>query len=247
MDEVIVIKIGGIAIENLSINELNQIYNWQKNNIKIVIVHGGGVIINQTLKDYNHKTKKIEGIRVTTSEDIPLIYDALIHKVGLGLTNHLKTYDINAFQVIDNLKHLSTSTFLDKDKFGYVGQIKKVNIQLLKNIMINNQIPVIASLSYSVNNEWFNINADYLATAIAQALKANQLILMTDVQGIMENKKLHEVLSIEQALEKINEGIIKDGMIPKVESAIQTIRSGVKKVLIGNNLDSGTIIRGEVE
>ncbi|MCC3754689.1 acetylglutamate kinase [Staphylococcus capitis] len=247
MNNVIVVKIGGIATENLNSKFLNQIVKWRKSNKQIIIVHGGGLKINQTLQDHNHTTHKINGIRITNKEDLPLIYHALVNKVGKHLINQLKTTNLHIIQPTDILKDIVKTEFLNKEMYGYVGKVKEINVNLLKTVSSNNAIPVLASLGVNDNNEWLNINADYLATSLAQTLKAEQLILITDVPGVIEDKCVVQSLTIQQAEDKIRNKIITGGMIPKVKSAIITIQSGVERVMIGNNLQTGTIIRGDIK
>ena len=103
-------------------------------------------------------------------------------------------------------------------------------------------LPVLASLGYSKDGELLNINADYLATAVAVALEAEKLVLMTDVKGVLENGVVLDSLTSTEFQEKIDQGIITGGMIPKIESAVNTVLAGVGEVLIGDNLVTGTSI-----
>lgn len=247
MKNIIVIKIGGIATENLNSEFIEQIVKWHEQNKQMIIVHGGGLVISQTLQEHNHTTHKINGIRITSKEDLPLIYHALVDKVGKHLIHQLKTTNLNIVQCTDILKDLVKAQFLNKDLYGYVGKVKEINIDILKTITSHNAIPVLASLGVNDKDEWLNINADYLATSLAITLKAEQLILMTDVPRVIENNSVIDTLTIQQAKDKIRDNIITGGMIPKVESAIHTVQSGVARVMINNNLKSGTIIRGDIK
>ena len=104
-------------------------------------------------------------------------------------------------------------------------------------------MPILASLGYTKSGQELNINADYLATAVASALKADRLILMTDVPGVLENKQVLDVLKVSDVQEKIDQEIISGGMIPKIQAAVETVLAGVGQVLIGDNLSTGTIIK----
>lgn len=130
--------------------------------------------------------------------------------------------------------------------YGSVGTSIQINPNYINALLNKNNIPVLASLGTHINGELININADHLATAIAISLKAQKLILMTDVKGVLENGKLINRLHISEVQTKIKENIITGGMIPKIESAVDTVKSGVKKVIIGDNLLTGTVIEGNI-
>ncbi|MEQ5989015.1 acetylglutamate kinase [Staphylococcus saccharolyticus] len=224
MNNIVVIKLGGIGTEKIDESFINQLKDWQNNGKKIVIVHCGGQVINNYLKASGHHTRKINGIRVTAKNDLPIIYNVLVNKVGYQLINRLKLSHLKTNQLKDNMKDLVTADFLNKELYGFVGNIKQIKVNLLQDILDSKQIPVIVSLGANNEGCWLNINADYLATSIAKAFNADQLILMTDVEGVLENRKLLKSLSIQQAQEKIKNNIITDGMIPKLESAVETIQ-----------------------
>ena len=121
--------------------------------------------------------------------------------------------------------------------------MSSIKSDILNQMIDYGMVPVMASLGYSKDGELLNINADYLATAVAEALSAEKLVLMTDVKGVLDNGQVLDYLSTSQIKEKIDSGVITGGMIPKIMSALQTVKSGVKEVLIGDNLLTGTIIK----
>lgn len=245
MKNIIVIKLGGIAIENLNDAFIQQIKAWHLENKKIIIVHGGGQVISNLLTKNNHSTIKIDGMRVTAKNDLPIIYDALINIVGHQLLERLKESNLEFFQFKEKIKELVSAEFLNKNIYGYVGKVKEINTMLLENILSRDIIPIITSLGVNEQGEYLNVNADHLATAIAKKLKVEKLVYMTDVPGVIEKDKTLATLTIKEAKTKIENKIITGGMIPKIESAIQTVESGVESILIANNLQKGTIIRGD--
>ncbi|MCG1061332.1 acetylglutamate kinase [Staphylococcus epidermidis] len=245
MKNIIVIKLGGIAIENLNDAFIQQIKAWHLENKKIIIVHGGGQVISDLLTKNNHSTIKIDGMRVTAKNDLPIIYDALINIVGHQLLVRLKESNLEFFQFKEKIKELVSAEFLNKNIYGYVGKVKEINTMLLENILSRDIIPIITSLGVNEQGEYLNVNADHLATAIAKKLKVEKLVYMTDVPGVIEKDKTLATLTIKEAKTKIENKIITGGMIPKIESAIQTVESGVESILIASNLQKGTIIRGD--
>ena len=245
MKNIIVIKLGGIAIENLNDAFIQQIKAWHLENKKIIIVHGVGQVISDLLTKNNHSTIKIDGMRVTAKNDLPIIYDALINIVGHQLLVRLKESNLEFFQFKEKIKELVSAEFLNKNIYGYVGKVKEINTMLLENILSRDIIPIITSLGVNEQGEYLNVNADHLATAIAKKLKVEKLVYMTDVPGVIEKDKTLATLTIKEAKTKIENKIITGGMIPKIESAIQTVESGVESILIANNLQKGTIIRGD--
>lgn len=245
MKNIIVIKLGGIAIENLYDAFIQQINAWHLENKKIIIVHGGGQVISNLLTKNNHSTIKIDGMRVTAKNDLPIIYDALINIVGHQLLERLKESNLEFFQFKEKIKELVSAEFLNKNIYGYVGKVKEINTMLLEKMLSRDIIPIITSLGVNEQGEYLNVNADHLATAIAKKLKVEKLVYMTDVPGVIEKDKTLATLTINEAKTKIENKIITGGMIPKIESAIQTLESGVESILIANNLQKGTIIRGD--
>lgn len=245
MKNIIVIKLGGIAIENLNDAFIQQINAWHLENKKIFIVHGGGQVISNLLTKNNHSTIKIDGMRVTAKNDLPIIYDALINIVGHQLLERLKESNLEFFQFKEKIKELVSAEFLNKNIYGYVGKVKEINTMLLEKMLSRDIIPIITSLGVNEQGEYLNVNADHLATAIAKKLKVEKLVYMTDVPGVIEKDKTLATLTINEAKTKIENKIITGGMIPKIESAIQTLESGVESILIANNLQKGTIIRGD--
>lgn len=244
MKQIIVIKMGGIAIKHLTEDTLIQIKHWIQQNYQIIIVHGGGNVIESLLIKAKHPTIKKDGLRVTAKEDLPIIKDALFNYIGKGLASDLKAVNLNVKQLREEQFLIIQADYLEYHQYGSVGKNIQVNVSAIQKYLNQNMIPVISSIGSHQDDDLININADHLATAIAIAMKAQKLILMTDVQGVIEHGTLIKRLNISDVQSKIDNRIITGGMIPKVESAVATIKAGVNEVIIGNNLLTGTIIEG---
>ncbi|WP_410531835.1 acetylglutamate kinase [Streptococcus salivarius] len=242
--EYIVIKIGGVASKQLTPEILAKLSEWQQAGQKVVIVHGGGFAINQLMEENHIPIHKVNGLRVTSQSDMALIIkEALVDIVGKNLAGELTTAGLPAYQVIDELPNLVHADFLDQETYGFVGEVKNITNQTLVTLLSQGKLPLIPSLGYSEQGDLLNINADYLARAVAISLGAKKLILMTDVKGVLENGQVLNHLNLVDVQEKIDSGVVTGGMIPKIQSAVQTVESGVEQVIIGDNLTDGTIIK----
>ena len=241
--EYIVIKIGGVASKQLTPEILTKLSEWQQVGQKVVIVHGGGFAINQLMEENHIPIHKVNGLRVTSQSDMALIKEALVDIVGKNLAGELTTAGLPAYQLVDELPALVHADFLDQETYGFVGEVKNIANQTLVALLAQGKIPLIPSLGYSEQGDLLNINADYLARAVAISLGAKKLILMTDVKGVLENGQILEHLNFVDVQKKIDSGVITGGMIPKIQSAVQTVQAGVEQVIIGDNLTDGTIIK----
>ena len=241
--EYIVIKIGGVASKQLTPEILAKLSEWQQAGQKVVIVHGGGFAINQLMEENHIPIHKVNGLRVTSQSDMTLIKEALVDIVGKNLAGQLTQAVLPAYQLVDELPDLVHADFLDQETYGFVGEVKNITNQTLVALLSQGKIPLIPSLGYSEQGDLLNINADYLARAVAISLGAKKLILMTDVKGVLENGQVLDHLNLVDVHKKIDSGVITGGMIPKIQSAVQTVQAGVEQVIIGDNLTDGTIIK----
>lgn len=242
MKDFIVIKIGGVAAQQLSIGFLSQIKDWQDAGKHLVIVHGGGFAINRLMEENKVSIKKVKGLRVTSQSDMKLVSQALLDIVGKDLSEKLTQSGLANLQLTSQLRQLIRADFLDKDTYGYVGEVTSIQRAPVLEVLNEGKIPLLASLGYSKEGDMLNINADYLATATAAALAAEKLILLTDVKGVLENGQVLPELTVDQIPKRIISGVITGGMIPKIESAAKTVELGVAQVLIGDGLTEGTLI-----
>lgn len=247
MKEIIVIKIGGVASQRLDAAFLNQVKTWKQEGKQLLIIHGGGFAINKLMKERHVPVTKIKGLRVTSLKDMQLVSQALLDIVGHDLTKKLNQSGVDSVQLRADLEKVVEAKFLDQATYGFVGQVSQIHIKHLRQMLADDMVPVLASLGYTTDGQMLNINADYLATAVAIALSANQLILMTDVKGVLENGAVLDSLSVQAVQDKIDQGVITGGMIPKIESAANTVLAGVGQVRIGDNLETGTVICKEAK
>ena len=156
----------------------------------------------------------------------------IVHGGGFAINqlmeeNHIPIHKVNGLRVT----------------YGFVGEVKNITNQTLVSLLSQGKLPLIPSLGYSEQGDLLNINADYLARAVAISLGAKKLILLTDVKGVLENGQVLEQLNFVDVQKKIDSGVITGGMIPKIQSAVQTVQAGVEQVIIGDNLTDGTIIK----
>ncbi|KXT75836.1 acetylglutamate kinase [Streptococcus sp. DD12] len=243
MAEVIVIKIGGRASQQLTPAFLEQVQAWHAANKQLVLVHGGGFAITEALQQAGVNSKKVDGQRVTEKEQLPLIESALLDKVGVSIKKTLRQAGLPVIQLGSDLEQVVAASFLDQERYGYVGKVDKIERAWLDHLLDLGNIPLLASLGYSANGQLLNINADYLATAVAVALQAEELILMTDVPGVLLDGQVVAKLTSQDLDHLKTSGQITGGMIPKLESACQTAAAGVGQVRISDQLTGGTIIQ----
>jgi acetylglutamate kinase len=212
-----------------------------------VLVHGGGPEINSMLKRLNIKSDFIHGLRVTDEETMEIVEMVLAGKVNKDIVAGINKIGGKAVgltgkdgKLIEAKKKIEYSVD-EKGKevaidLGYVGEVKKINPQIIKTVVDEGYIPVIAPIGVDDEGKSFNINADYVAGEIAGALQADKFVLLTDVEGIFENYEektsLISTLHIQDIATFIKRGVINGGMIPKVECCINALNQGVEKAHI---------------
>lgn len=248
--KIFVIKYGGSAMESneLKIQTVKDFLLLSCVGIKIVIVHGGGKEINSMLGKLKLPVKFINGQRVTDLETMKIVEMVLVGKIQKEIVNLMNTLGGNAI----GLSGKDGKLFLagqkkGMKKYGYVGNVKKVNAGVLYTLLDNGFIPVISSIGSDENGKSYNINADSVAESIASELKASKLLLMTDTPGILLDKNkpntLISKLSINTAKKLIKQKKISDGMIPKINSAISALRNLVGAVqIIDGRLKHSTLL-----
>ena len=243
-----VIKYGGNAMvsENLKDNFALDIVMMKYIGVNPVIVHGGGPQIDKTLKALGIKSQFFEGQRVTNKETIDVVEMVLGGKVNKEIVSLINRHDGNAVGITGkdgdlimakrHARGKKQSPEIDRPEIidlGLVGEITKVNPHILETLDKSDFIPVIAPIGKGENGETLNINADFVASKIASALKAEKLILMTDTGGV-KNKtgKLQSGLTRKEVAAMIKSKVIKDGMLPKVNCCLDALKSGVHKTHI---------------
>jgi acetylglutamate kinase len=232
-DEFIVIKCGGsvlvdpdlfkIFIEDVSI--LNKL------GFNPIIVHGGGKRINIKLNELNIKSNFINGLRVTDKKTINIVEDVLID-FNKEIVTALKDQSCQTKRITSKEYNIITVK-PESDKLGFVGTPTHIKVNVLKEIIKVNEVPVIAPLGLDGNNQTFNINADTVAGAIAKELKARRLMIISDVEGVLDDKKkLIPEIDSQKAKELIDQEVISGGMIPKINNCLDVASNGVKGVVI---------------
>lgn len=236
-DKTIVIKYGGSAMiaENLKQSFARDIILMKYVGLNPVIVHGGGPEINELLKRLGKESKFVKGIRVTDEETMAVVEMVLVGKVNkeiVGMINHFGGKAVGLSGKDGNLIKAKKLKIKGAD-MGMVGTVKSINPNVIETLDKNKFIPVIAPVGVGEDGRTYNINADIVAGRIAGALKAEKLILLTDVEGVLDkNKKLISTLSIKEAKALIKKGIASGGMIPKLECCLDALSNGVSKAHI---------------
>lgn len=236
----VVIKYGGSAMTNPSINEtiVQDIVLLKLVGLKPIIVHGGGPEINHMLERLDIESKFINGLRVTTKETMEVVEMVLAGKVNKQIVEMVSREGGCPVGLTGKDGKILRAKKLEKDgvDLGYVGEIVKVNTRLLKSLIDDSFIPIIAPIGSDDEGNTYNINADYAAVAIASAMEAQKLVFLTDVEGVLKDKEdpksLISFLSQEEAGQYIASGIIAGGMIPKVECCMTALEKGVPMVHI---------------
>lgn len=246
-EEIVVVKYGGHAMgdETLAQDFARDIVLLEQAAINPVVVHGGGPQIAAMLKKLGIKSEFAAGLRVTdaaTVEIVEMVLAGSINKQIVGYINAAGGKAIGLCGKDGNMVQAKkvTRTVVDPDSniekvvdLGFVGEPDKVDLTVLNHVLGKEMIPVLAPVAASADGGTFNVNADTFAGAIAGALKAKRLLLLTDVPGVLDkNKKLITDLSVTEARKLIADGTISGGMIPKVETCIYALDQGVEGVVI---------------
>ncbi len=246
-EETIVIKYGGHAMgeEELAKQFARDIVLLEQTAINPVVVHGGGPQIAAMLARLGIKSEFAQGLRITDAATIEIVEMVLAGSINKQIVGYINEAGGKAVGLCGKdgsmvLAEKVTRTTIDPDSniekivdLGFVGEPKQVDLKLLNQLIGYELIPVLAPLATSKAGETFNVNADTFAGAIAGALKARRLLLLTDVPGVLDkSKKLIPDLSIKDARKLIADGTISGGMIPKVETCIYALEQGVQGVVI---------------
>ena len=203
--------------------------------VKVVLVHGGGPEISETLNALGKKSEFVDGLRVTDAETVGVVQMVLAGKVNKSLVSLIGSLGGKAM----GLSGMDGQMLIAKQKddvHGYVGEITEVNTAPILDLLEKGYIPVISTLATDAQGQSYNVNADTAAARIAGTLGAESLITMTDIAGLLRDKddpsSLIRALNVSEAPELMRSGVISGGMIPKVDCCIDAIRRGVKKVFI---------------
>ena len=233
----VVVKYGGNAMVNDTLKQqvMEDVVLLWLIGVKIVLIHGGGPEISEHMKKVGKEPVFANGLRVTDKETMEIVQMVLAGKVNKGLVNLLSMKGGKAIG-LSGLDGNMISAKAKDEKLGFVGEITHVDTKPIEDILEKGYIPVISTVGCDEEGNAYNINGDTAAACIAGALKAERLIMMTDIDGILKDKNdpstlIHEI-TIEESKKLYDEGIISGGMLPKVECCVNAIRGGVENVVI---------------
>ena len=231
--EKIVIKYGGNVLidRNIFNNFIEDINILNKLGLSIVIVHGGGPRIKRELDKKKIQTKFINGLRVTNKEVIKIVEEVLID-FNNDIVNSLKKKGSQAISINTKINNV-ISVVPENEELGFVGIPDKINVNIIEDLMNQNQIPIVAPLGLDINNQTYNINGDTAANAIAKKLKSRRLLLMTNVEGVYDDRKnlISEIKPFD--LKNLIEWkVVQGGMIPKIKNCVDAVENGVRGVVI---------------
>jgi acetylglutamate kinase len=235
--KIVVVKYGGNAMINEQLKQqvMEDIALLWLIGVKVVLVHGGGPEINDLMKKMGKEAVFVDGLRVTDKETVDIVQMVLAGKVNKSLVTLLQMKGGHAVGLSGMDGGIIEATIKD-ERLGYVGKITKIRTQPITDLLEKNYIPVISTIASDRQGNTFNINGDTAAASIAGALKAECLIMMSDIAGPLRDKDdpstLIPQVTVSEAKQLFEEGIISGGMIPKVDCCIEAIEKGVRHVVI---------------
>ena len=235
--KIVVIKYGGNAMINEQLKQqvMEDITLLWLIGVKVVLVHGGGPEISETMKRLGKQAQFVNGLRVTDKETVDIVQMVLAGKVNKTLVNLLQMKGGHAVGVSGIDGGIIEAAMKD-EALGYLGKITRSRPQPITDLLEKNYIPVVSTVASDRQGNTYNINGDTAAAFIAGALNAERLIMMTDIAGILRDKDdpntLIPALTVSEARKLFDEGVISGGMIPKVDCCIEAIEKGVKHVVI---------------
>ncbi|MBE6764214.1 MAG: acetylglutamate kinase [Ruminococcaceae bacterium] len=234
----VVIKYGGNAMinEELKAAVMEDMVLLHTVGIKLVLVHGGGPEINAMLEKTGKESKFVGGLRYTDEETMDIVQMVLAGKVNKELVQQITEHGGRAIGLCGLDGGMLTAVKHKEPDLGFVGDITRVDVTLIRNSLENDTIPVVATVAGGKNGERFNINADIAAAEIAAALGAEKLVLMTDVRGLLRDKddpdSLISTVQVSEVPRLKKEGVLSGGMIPKIECCVEAVRRGVRRTHI---------------
>ena len=235
--KIVVIKYGGNAMINEQLKQqvMEDIALLWLIGVKVVLVHGGGPEISQTMKRLGKEAVFVDGLRVTDKETVDIVQMVLAGKINKSLVNLIQMKGGHAVG-LSGIDGGIIEAKMKNEVLGYVGEITKIRTQPITDLLEKNYIPVISTVASDRQGNTYNINGDTAAAYLAGALGAERLIMMTDIAGILKDKDdpstLIPVVTVEEAKQLQADGIVSGGMIPKIECCIEALEHGVKHVVI---------------
>ncbi len=254
--KVVIVKFGGNSIGNEAVFDslIEDTIELLKMGVKVIVVHGGGTAVNDALAAIGKKTEKINGLRVTDSETLEIAVKTFM-TINEMLTEKLRQRGIQSLSFCSNSANpIITKKMQLEDKdgkpvdLGWVGEIVNVESASLESWLWAGWVPIISPIGRDLEGNYYNINADHAALAVATHLQADALIFCTDVPGVMKDLKDPASrighLTLSDAQKCIDEGIISGGMLPKIKSCMGGIEGGVDKIAILNSFEPHALLNG---
>ena len=235
--KIVVIKYGGNAMIDESLKEqvMEDIALLWLVGVKVVLIHGGGPEISDLMKKLGKEAVFVDGLRVTDKETVDIVQMVLAGKVNKSLVTLLQMKGGHSVG-LSGMDGGMIEAKVKDERLGYVGEITKIRTRPITDLLEKNYIPVVSTVASDHNGNTYNINGDTAAARIAGALRAERLIMMTDVPGILTDRNdpnsLIPEITIDEAHKLYESGVISGGMIPKVDCCIEAIREGVSNVTI---------------
>lgn len=235
----VVIKYGGAAMTDCQLKDkvMQDIVLMKYVGMHPIVVHGGGPEISQMLERLNLKSEFVEGLRVTDADTMEIVEMVLVGKVNKEIVAGIEASGGKAIGISGKDGGLIKAGPIDPSgKLGFVGEVRSVNPQIIETVIENGYIPVIAPIGMDAKKQSYNINADLAAAAIAVAMKADKLVLLTDVPGLLRDpadpESLISVLKVSEVETYIKEGVIRGGMLPKIKCCVEAVSGGVGRTHI---------------
>ena len=232
-NELIVIKCGGsvlldVVLFNQFIEDISAINHL---GLSVIVVHGGGKNIKKELDKHKIESKFIDGLRVTDENTMTIVEKALL-ELNTEILNNLTNKEANAKSVTPKSENIIKIN-PEKKELGFVGNPKKINKEVLLNIVTEKKVPIVAPMGVGDDGKIYNINADVVSGSIAKELNSRRLLLMTDVEGVLDkDKNLISEIDSKLALKMLKDGDISGGMIPKINTCLDAVNNGVTGVVI---------------
>lgn len=237
-NKTVVIKYGGNAMINKDLQDavMTDIVLLRSVGVNVVLVHGGGPEISEMLGKIGKESVFVDGLRYTDEETVDVVQMVLAGKVNKRLVQLLQSHGGNAIGICGLDGGLIKAKKYDKADIGFVGDITDIDTTIIEGILNQHYIPVVSTVGGGENNEVYNINADIAAAKISACLRAEKLLLMTDVRGLLADKDdentLIPVVNVSDVPALRSQGIISGGMIPKIDCCVEAVRRGVKRTHI---------------
>lgn len=243
MTATIVIKIGAQACQQVTQTFFQQLRLWRQTGKQVIVVHGGGAVITEAMRQEQLAVEKVDGLRFTNRQVLELTKKILLDTVQTEIVDMCKQQQISAVGIHAGMQGCLQGEVINQQKYGYVGAVTQVKTNFFEALQQQGKVAVVAPLVQTAAGQWLNVNADEMACKIAEAFSAEALYFVTDVPGIQAPEGWLEEISAQEAVVLTQNGVISGGMIPKIKSALHALKKGVQRVHITDQLSQkGTIL-----